>query len=91
VRAIVVPYEASGDEQPLRAGLLAARGLLEVVREAELTPARLAAAMDDTLARPGFPARARLDLDGAARSVAILTALAESVRAARAQGAGRSS
>jgi predicted glycosyltransferase len=91
VRAIVVPYEASGDEQPLRAGLLAARGLLEVVREAELTPTRLAAAMDDSLARPGFPAPARLDLDGAARSVAILTALAEGVRAARAQGAARSS
>jgi hypothetical protein len=47
--------------------------------------------MDDALARPGFPAPARLDLDGAARSVAILTALAEGVRAARAQGAARSS
>jgi predicted glycosyltransferase len=91
VRAIVVPYEASGDEQPLRAGLLAARGLLEVVREAELTPARLATTMDDALARPGFPAPARLDLDGAARSVAILTGLAEGVRAARAQRAARSS
>jgi predicted glycosyltransferase len=91
VRAVVVPYEASGDEQPLRAGLLAARGLLEVVREAELTPARLAAAMDAALARPDFPAPIPLDLEGAARSVEILTALATEVRAARAQGSGRRS
>jgi len=91
VRAVVVPYEASGDEQPLRAGLLAARGLLDVVSEADLTPARLADAMDAALGRPGFPAPARLDLDGAARSVAILRELAGGVRAARAQGAARSS
>jgi predicted glycosyltransferase len=91
VRAVVVPYEGSGDEQPLRAGLLAARGLLEVVREAELTPARLAAAMDTALGRPNFPAPIRLDLGGAARSVAILAELAAGVRAARAQDAGRRS
>ena len=87
VRAVVVPYEGSGDEQPLRAALLAARGLLEIVPERELTPARLAAAMDTALERPGFPAAARLDLDGAARSVAILGALAAGVRTARAQRA----
>jgi predicted glycosyltransferase len=91
VRAVVVPYEGSGDEQPLRAGLLAARGLLEIVPEAELTPARLAAAMDAALARPGFPAPVHLDLNGAARSVEILAELAAGVRAARAQGAGRRS
>jgi predicted glycosyltransferase len=91
VRAVVVPYEGSGDEQPRRAGLLAARGLLDVVPEAELTPARLATAMDAALERPGFPAPVRLDLQGAARSVEILTELAAGVRAARAQGAGRRS
>ncbi|HEY7140408.1 MAG TPA: glycosyltransferase [Methylomirabilota bacterium] len=91
VRAVVVPYEGSGDEQPLRAGLLAERGLLEIVREAELTPARLAAAMDAALERPGFPAPVRLDLGGAARSVEILRELAAGVRAARAQGPGRHS
>lgn len=91
VRAVVVPYEASGDEQPRRAALLAARGLIEVVAEAELTPARLAAAMDAALARPDFPAPVRLDLDGAARSVEILGGLAAGVRAARAQGAPRRS
>jgi len=91
VRAVVVPYEGSGDEQPLRAGLLAARGLLELVPEGELTPARLAVAMDAALGRPGFPAPVRLDLGGAARSVAILKQLATGVRAARGQAAGRRS
>jgi predicted glycosyltransferase len=91
VRAVVVPYEASGDEQPLRARLLAERGLLAVVRETELTPARLAATMDETLSRPDFPAPVAVDLEGARRSVAILAELAAAVRAARAQGARRSS
>jgi predicted glycosyltransferase len=91
VRAVVVPYEGSGDEQPLRAGLLAERGLLAIVPERELTPAHLAAAMDTALGRPGFPAPVRLDMDGATRSVEILAGLAAGVRAARAQGAGRRS
>jgi predicted glycosyltransferase len=91
VRALVVPYEGSGDEQPLRARLLAERGLLAILPEAELTPARLAAAMDATLTRPDFPAAATVDLGGARRSVAILAELAAGVRAARAQGAARSS
>jgi predicted glycosyltransferase len=91
VRALVVPYEGSGDEQPLRAGLLAARGLLAIVPEAELTPARLAEAMDTALERPGFPAPVHIDLQGAARSVEILGELAAGVRAARAQATGRRS
>jgi predicted glycosyltransferase len=61
------------------------------VSEADLTPARLAAAMDAALDRPGFPAPVRLDLAGAARSVTILRELADGVRAARAQGGERSS
>jgi predicted glycosyltransferase len=91
VRALVVPYEASGDEQPLRARLFGERGLLAILPETELTPARLAAAMDTTLTRPNFPAPAAIDLGGARRSVAILAELAAGVRAARAQGAARSS
>lgn len=87
VRAVVVPYEGAGDEQPVRARLLAARGLLEVVPEAQLTPPRLAAAMDSALLRPGFPAPARLDLDGAQRAAALLAALAGEARAARRRGA----
>jgi predicted glycosyltransferase len=88
VRAVVVPFEGTGDEQPLRARLLAERGLLDLVPEAELTAARLAAAMDAALTRPGFPAPARLDLDGAPRAVAILARLAARVRAARGPAPG---
>jgi len=84
VRAVVVPYEGSGDEQPLRARLFAERGLLEVVPEGELSPGRLAAAMDAALAAPGFPAPVRLDLDGAERAAALVRPLVDSVQAARA-------
>jgi predicted glycosyltransferase len=90
VRAVVVPYEGSGDEQPLRARLLAERGVLIAVPASELSPARLAAAMEAGLTRSGFPAPARLDLDGARRSAELLGALAEPVVAARAgQPSGR--
>jgi predicted glycosyltransferase len=84
VRAVVVPYEGSGDEQPLRARLFAERGVLMVVGAGELSPARLAAAMDTALTAPGFPAPVRLDLGGAARSAAIIGALVGAVAAARA-------
>jgi predicted glycosyltransferase len=83
VRAVVVPYEASGDEQPIRARLLAERGCLELVPEADLGPERLGAAMTAALARPGFPARAALDLDGARRSAAIIGRMVDEVVAAR--------
>lgn len=89
VRAVVVPYEGSGDEQPLRARLFAERGLLAVVPEGELSPARLAAAMDTALTAPGFPAPAALDLGGAGRSVTILRALVDGVLAARRAGPRR--
>lgn len=83
VRAVVVPYEGSGDEQRLRAQLLAERGLVKLIPERELSPARLAAAMQDALVSPGFPAPARLDLHGASRSVTILRELVNEVMAAR--------
>lgn len=86
VRAVVVPYERSGDEQPLRARLFAERGLLAVVPEHDLSPAKLGAAMDAALTTPGFPAPARLDLAGAGRSIEILQALVEEVRLARRRG-----
>jgi len=89
VRAVVVPYEGSGNEQPLRARILAGRGLLKVVEEGELSPARLAAAMHDALTAPGFPARSRLDLDGGSRSVEILKDLVDEVIAARQVGGER--
>jgi len=88
VRAVVVPYEGSGDEQLLRARILAERGLVKVVPEGELSPPRLAEAMQEALVTPGFPAPGRFDLKGASRSVEILQALVDEVVAAR-QGAGR--
>src|SRR5262245_38116312 len=88
VRAVVVPYEGSGDEQPLRARLLAERGVLEVVPAAECTAPRLAAAMEAALTRRDFPAPAAVDLDGAARAAALLGAMLDAVSGARAQAPG---
>jgi predicted glycosyltransferase len=88
VRAVVVPYEGSGDEQPLRARLLAERGVLEVVAAADCTPPRLAGAMEAALTRRDFPALASMDLDGAARAAALLGEMLDAVAAARAQEPG---
>lgn len=92
VRAIVVPFEASGDEQALRARLFAARGLLRVVEEGEDLPGRLATAMEAGLAAPAPPATPAIDLGGATRAVAILTEMVDQVIAARrdARSAGQS-
>ena len=71
-RAVVVPFAGVAEsEQSLRANLLAERGLLEVVEEAALTPATLAAAIDRAAARPR-PAPGAIDLDGARRSAQLL-------------------
>ena len=80
-----------GDLIALSGGVVVAIALLDVLPEAELTPDRLARAMDASLERPGFPAPVTLDLGGAARSVEILARLAAGVRAARAQAPGRRS
>ncbi len=88
VRAVVVPYEGSGDEQPLRARILAERGLFQVVPEAELSPGRLAEAMQEALAAPSVQAQHGLNLDGASRSAEILTEMVDGVIAAR-QGVKR--
>lgn len=88
VRAVVVPFEGSGDEQPLRARILAERGVLKVVGEAELSPARLGEAIEAALTAPGFPAASSFDMKGAARSVEILTGLVDGVAAARRRGGG---
>jgi len=71
-RAVVVPFGGVAEsEQTLRANLLAKRGLLDVVEEAALTPAALAAAIDRAAARPR-PAPGAIDLDGARRSAGLL-------------------
>ncbi len=83
VRAVVVPYEGSGDEQPLRARVFSERGHFKAVPEADLSPGRLAEAMQEALAAPPVPAPLRLNLDGASRSAEILTEMVDGVIAAR--------
>ncbi|HWK43726.1 MAG TPA: glycosyltransferase [Stellaceae bacterium] len=89
VPAVLIPFSVGAEtEQPLRAALLAQRGLAEVVPEATLDGPSLAAAIDGMVARfPGMtertPDRAGIegigpvDLDGARRSAAIIRAAVE--------------
>lgn len=71
-RAVVVPFAGGKEtEQTLRAHVLAERGRMEVVAEDALTPANLAAAVDRA-ARHAAPGRDDIDLDGAAKSAALL-------------------
>lgn len=71
-RAVVVPF-AGGEEteQALRANLLAERGLLQVLRESDLGPARLAQAIDLALTAPR-PAGPGIRLDGADETVRLV-------------------
>jgi predicted glycosyltransferase len=84
-RAVVVPFAGPGGsetEQPLRARLIAARRPLQVVAEAGLDGARLAAAVDRALDGPApgaWPAR----LDGAARAAATVADFAARAAAGR--------
>ena len=71
-RAVLVPFAAGGEvEQTARSKLLEERGLVQVVDEAVLSPATLAAAIDRAAAAPR-PAPGAVDLDGARESAALL-------------------
>jgi predicted glycosyltransferase len=71
-RAIYVPFAAGGEtEQAVRAERLQRIGLCTAIAEDDLTPERLAAAIEQELARPK-PASHTLDLDGARKSAALL-------------------
>jgi predicted glycosyltransferase len=71
-RGVVVPFARGAEtEQTQRAELLAARGLVDVVAEAGLTPERLAEAVDRAAARPKL-APGAFDLDGLKKSVEIV-------------------
>ena len=70
-RAVVVPFAALREtEQLVRAEHLAARGAVELVREDDLSPARLAAAIERAASRP--PAPVAIDTAGAARSARLI-------------------
>lgn len=71
-RGVVVPFARGAEtEQTQRAELLASRGLVDTVAEAGLTPERLAEAVNRAAARPK-PAPGAIDLDGLAKSVAMI-------------------
>jgi len=73
-KAVLVPFAAGAEsEQTLRANLLAARGLVEVVEESALGPANLAAAIDRAAAARR-PEPGAIDLGGAQRSAELLRA-----------------
>ena len=78
-RAVVIPFDEDEEtEQALRAKLLAERGVVHVVPAAELTPARIAQAVEAALAGPP-PAAIALDPDGAKRTAALVREAAERV------------
>ena len=71
-RAVVVPFVGAGEtEQTMRAESLAARGLVQVVEEKMLTPARLGSAVDAAAGMPA-PDFAWIDRSGAETSVRVL-------------------
>lgn len=75
-RAVLVPFEAGREtEQRIRAEQLCARGLAALLPEHALHARSLAAAIRLALASPPPPGAA-VDCDGAARTAAILGALA---------------
>jgi len=74
VAAVLVPFSSEREtEQGLRAERLAARGVVELVPESELTPARLSEAIERASARG--PEKIPLDMGGARRSAALIAKL----------------
>jgi predicted glycosyltransferase len=74
-RAVVAPYAGGHEsEQTLRAHALAERGALQVVAEDDLSPERLAAAIDQALAGPPL-STAGIDLGGVPATVTLLQGL----------------
>lgn len=73
-RAVVIPFCDAGEtEQELRAKTMAHHQLMTVVRENEMSPARLAAAIDAAAAAPR-PAATAVDLSGRATSTRLIQA-----------------
>lgn len=79
-RAVCLPFAGGREsEQTLRCRVLAERGILHMVEAHQVSPARVAAAVDRALAAPARGGRAA-DTAGAARSAALIL---EAVRARR--------
>ncbi|TMJ62707.1 MAG: glycosyl transferase [Alphaproteobacteria bacterium] len=75
-RAVLVPFAAEREtEQLMRAERLQALGAAELVRESELSPQSLAAAIERAAARK--PAPITVNLDGAANSARLIAGLIE--------------
>jgi predicted glycosyltransferase len=84
-RAVLVPFAAAREtEQLMRAERLMALGVAELVRESELTPANLAAAIERAAARE--PPKLALDTAGATRSARLIAALVAGRAAAELAG-----
>lgn len=84
VRAVLVPFEAGREtEQRLRAESFAARGLAQVLPEADLSGRALAETVRRALDAPA-PEPAAIGLDGAERTVAIVRTLLATSAADRA-------
>jgi predicted glycosyltransferase len=72
--AVVVPFAAQREtEQSLRAERLAAQGAIGLVREDELSPERLAQAIEQAIGRG--PGSVVVDTDGARRTAALIAAM----------------
>jgi predicted glycosyltransferase len=80
-RAVVVPFAEGGEsEQPLRARLLAERGLLTVVDPDRLNPPALASAIEHALRKPS-PAQGGIDMAGADKTARVIAEMLESAAA----------
>ena len=76
VPAVLVPFATAREtEQSLRAERLAARGVVEQIPAADLTPTALAAAVSRVMARPRAPFL--FDTNGAARAAEIVLGMVE--------------
>ncbi len=75
--AVVVPFASEREtEQSLRAEALAARGIVELLRESELSPERLAGAIDRAIARG--PGAIAIDTGGARRTATLIAGMIRS-------------
>lgn len=76
-RAVIVPFATEREtEQTRRAELLAARGMVQMVRESELDGPHLAAAIERALAGRSIRSFPRCDADGGRKTAALLRSMA---------------